>query len=114
MLNISDVGLNIAIIKPKKGKLNQPVITISLCSREECKTVKGFKKYQLSEKEAEDYEFQQIPFVKKENPRNILYVTGPSGSGKSYYVMNYIKVKSKVKIQKIESKVPDLSIFKFK
>ena len=31
---------------------------------------------------------QQIP--DKETERSILYITGPSGSGKSYYTRNYI------------------------
>lgn len=37
-----------------------------------------------------DHQFQQFPNTKKE--REILYVSGPSGSGKSYYIKQYAKI----------------------
>ena len=45
---------------------------------------KSFNKYDCEYNET----IQQIP--DKETERSILYITGPSGSGKSYYTKNYI------------------------
>jgi predicted AAA+ superfamily ATPase len=48
---------------------------------------------------ANDSKLQQIPdTTRKENEkyREILYITGASGSGKSYYTKSYIKGISKV------------------
>jgi hypothetical protein len=86
------VGTAIAIIKPKSGKLNQPVITVSFCTKDECKkqNIKTFKKYELNEDDTDNYKFQQIPFVTKSDPRNCLYLTARSGAGKSYYAKEWI------------------------
>ena len=45
---------------------------------------KSFNKYECDYNET----IQQLP--DKETERSILYITGPSGSGKSYYTRNYI------------------------
>lgn len=38
------------------------------------------------------YQFQQIPMnITKENDRDVIYVAGASGSGKSYYIKKYVE-----------------------
>jgi hypothetical protein len=76
MLNFENEGDKIAIIQGTKGK-NIPILCIGNGARQEYKEIK------LKEGES----FQHVPNVNKE--RDILYITGQSGSGKSYYTAQY-------------------------
>jgi len=76
MLNFENEGDKIAIIQGTKGK-NIPILCIGNGARQEYKEIK------LKEGET----FQHVPNVNKE--RDILYITGQSGSGKSYYTAQY-------------------------
>lgn len=82
-MNFEDKGKIIAIIINKRDpKKNREIY----CENDK----NGIKKY-LEEIELtdEDEEIQLIPNKKTE--RSILYITGSSGSGKSYYTKEYIK-----------------------
>ena len=86
-LNLDDVGKALAKIE-NEGKLKNKVVSIANDDEEdECK--KTFRKLELK-----DQKFQQMP-DKKMN-RQILYITGASGSGKSTYIANYCKQYKKV------------------
>jgi hypothetical protein len=93
MLNISGIGKAICKLIPKNTSSKEKPIIFYVASREEVKAnkhIKFFDKYTLDEEDEDDFYFQIIPFVSSENPRNILYTTGQSGSGKSYHTSGYI------------------------
>ena len=79
----------------EKGKI---ISVIKDCENEKRRTKKKDNKFLYVDDKANnsinhyecDYNetIQQIP--DKETERSILYITGPSGSGKSYYTRNYI------------------------
>jgi Cdc6-like AAA superfamily ATPase len=95
MLNINKVGRPIA--KIIKGKYNNTVVSVT----EEFKNdedkeegdelIKEFRRLKIPN----DSFFQQVPNTKKE--REILYITGCSGSGKSTYTRKFIEELRKVK-----------------
>jgi hypothetical protein len=58
--------------------------------------VKFIEKFELDEEDQDNYQFQIIPFITKDKPRNVLYTTGPSGSGKSYHTAGFIKEYNKL------------------
>lgn len=83
-LNFDDVGRQLAVIEggvKNKGK------TVSICSndKDEDDIKKSFRSIQLQD----DQKFQQVPDENTE--RQILYITGASGSGKSTYIASYCK-----------------------
>jgi hypothetical protein len=85
MLNFAKKGTNLAIITGDEPLKNEVVSVIT----DEI-TDKTYKSYKLEKKN----KFQQIPNKKTE--RSILYITGASGSGKSYYIREYVKQYQKI------------------
>ena len=79
-MNFESQGTPVAIIKTDKMK-KPPVI----CVDDKKQAHHSFNEFDLSPNDT-DY-FQQVPNPLSE--RCILYVTGASGSGKSYYIKNY-------------------------
>ena len=79
--NIEKVGKTLA--KIDKGKFNGKVFSITDEDNDEIS--KNFDTVHIPD----DGKFQQIP--DPETERQILYIFGPSGSGKSYYSKQYIK-----------------------
>lgn len=80
MINLENIGTPIAIIKNEGKKTKQSPI-ISIDDSETARTNYNEIKLKAVEK------FQQVPNPNTE--RSILYITGRSGSGKSYYTLNY-------------------------
>jgi hypothetical protein len=79
-LNLEGNGEPIAIIKNKNSKNKHvPILYLGQEARN------GEESIDLKNNEC----FQQVPNVNKE--RDILFIFGQSGSGKSYYTMNYAK-----------------------
>lgn len=79
-MNFENKGRNIAVIKsPKKEK--------KLFVDFDPDNPKFFNTYRCKDKES----IQQVPVITKESKRNILYICGASGSGKSYYATQYLK-----------------------
>jgi hypothetical protein len=81
MLNFEGVGQNIAIVKDKKDKQFK---TISISDNPK-KVTHGYQEIQLQK----EYRIQQIP--NKDRERDVLYVCGQGGSGKSYYTLMFTK-----------------------
>jgi hypothetical protein len=89
-INLENHGIPVAVIisknadkdKGKKGKTNIPIVSIS-------DTTDGIIRptNELSLRDKPDLVFQPIPNPSTE--RQILYITGSSGSGKSYYTRKY-------------------------
>jgi GTPase SAR1 family protein len=75
--NLKKIGRPFA--KIDSGKDKDKIVSI-----DDNETDEGFNKMKLK-----DGKFEQIPSTSQE--RDILYITGPSGSGKSYYTSRYIK-----------------------
>lgn len=84
-LNFSKTGRPIA--KVEGGKYDKKVLNV-YTEWDEDDNMKRFNKIKI------DGKFQQIPDPDKE--REILYITGASGSGKSTYALNYIKQYKKI------------------
>jgi len=86
-MNVEQIGVPIAIIKTEGKKIKQyPVISVD--DSETARTSYNEIKLKPNEK------FQQIPNPKTE--RQILYITGRSGSGKSYYTLHYCREYQKI------------------
>ena len=81
MFNFNNVGRPVAIIK--NGKYDKKLISLDTDSGENDKT--HFRALKISN----DSKFQQVPNTKAE--REILYITGRSGSGKSTYTRMYLE-----------------------
>jgi hypothetical protein len=99
MLNISEIGKAICKLIPKDHSSKEKPIIFYLASREDVKenpNVNFFQKYELDKEDEDEYLFQIIPFVSDENPRNVLYTTGQSGSGKSYHTAGFIREYNKM------------------
>jgi hypothetical protein len=89
-INLENQGIPVAVIisknadkdKGKKGKTNIPIVSIS-------DTTEGIIRptNELSLRDKPELVFQPIPNPSTE--RQILYITGSSGSGKSYYTRKY-------------------------
>ena len=77
MFNLDKIGRPIARID--EGKNDKKIISLS-----DAEESNGFKNIRLKEGK-----FSHIPNTDQE--RDILYITGPSGSGKSWYANTYIK-----------------------
>ena len=81
MFNFNNIGKPVAIIK--NGKYDKKVISLDSDINNIDKT--SFKTLKISN----DSKFQQLPNTKSE--REILYITGCSGSGKSTYTRMYLE-----------------------
>lgn len=86
-LNFEAIGTPICIISSKDDKKSKGQHPIVCVSETETGLVRPFK--EMSLKEHEDQYFQLIP--NPETERNILYITGSSGSGKSYFTKKYCR-----------------------
>lgn len=92
--NFEKVGKNIAIIKG--GKYDKKRLSISDSNtNDDDDFIKEFTKFHIHD----EGKFQQVPDKNKE--REILYIVGASGSGKSTYATSYIK-----EVQKIHKDYP--------
>ena len=81
MFNFNNVGKTVAVIK--NGKYDKKVVCLDSNINDVDKT--SFKNLKISN----DSKFQQLPNNKAE--RDILYITGCSGSGKSTYTRMYLE-----------------------
>ena len=79
-INFDKIGKTLAIIK--NGKYNNKILSIS--TDDDDKIKKSFTKMKITD----SGKFYQMP--DKNTERQILYITGASGSGKSTYCANYI------------------------
>jgi len=93
-LNFEAIGIPIAIIAnkdedKKKTRANNPIVCVS-------ETDSGLAKpfTELSLRDREDQYFQLIP--NPETERQILYITGSSGSGKSFFTKKYCREFSRI------------------
>jgi hypothetical protein len=97
-MNFENEGAAIAIIinnqkndsKPNTRGNNKKTSPILFVTDKQDKVLKPFQELKLNENE----EFQPIP--NPETERQILYITGASGSGKSYYTKKYCKEYSRI------------------
>lgn len=93
MINLNGNGKLIAIvdggthkIKKRKGiYIDDSLNNDSVCDSD------GFERYKLNKNEGTIQ-----PIIDPDTERAIVYVTGPSGSGKSYFSANYIKNYKKI------------------
>jgi Cdc6-like AAA superfamily ATPase len=83
MLNLESVGHEVSIISNPKWDTPKKIYLAS--DTEKDKVKHGFVKLELED----DSKFE--PCVDKKTERQVLYVSGMSGSGKSVYVGNYLK-----------------------
>ena len=84
MLHVNDVGRPLAMIVG--GKYNNKVISVSAkFSKDDDALIKEFKQLKIPN----GAKLQQVPDTTKE--REILYMTGASGSGKSTYTRKYLE-----------------------
>jgi len=83
-LNFEDKGRRLAIIEGGVKNKNK-IVSICTNEEEEDDIKKAFRSIQLQEGQ----KFQQVPDENTE--RQIMYITGASGSGKSTYIANYCK-----------------------
>lgn len=96
-LNLENEGTPIAIIKTKEDtddkKKRKPTNSPIVCVTDKSQgIVRPFEELSLRDKE--DQVFQLIP--NPETERQILYITGSSGSGKSYFTRMYCNEFSKI------------------
>lgn len=82
-LNLDKVGRPLAIIEG--GKFNNKIVSVFADGFDSEDIKKPFNSLKLTD----SAKFQQIP--NPDTEREILYITGASGSGKSTYTANYIK-----------------------
>ena len=75
-MNLELEGSPIALIETEPKQKKNQILSVG-------KTDNNIEEYKCNPKET----LQQLPDVSKE--RTILYVTGASGSGKSYYIKNF-------------------------
>lgn len=80
-LNFEQIGSPIAQIKDGQGKLKNKIVYLD----SNAKSLHGFNEFKLDG----DANFQLLPNPKTE--RQILYIAGCSGSGKSYYTKLYLQ-----------------------
>lgn len=85
-LNFDKIGKTLAVIK--NGKYNNKIVSIS--PDDDDKIKKSFTKLKIPD----SGKFFQMP--DKNTERQILYITGASGSGKSTYCANYIMEYKKI------------------
>jgi hypothetical protein len=111
-MNFESCGQVIALLKDDKDKKNNKEFFIT----DKAKDCVGEVFRELKLKDKPNLHFQPIPDKKKE--RSITYVTGASGSGKSYYTKMYVdeykKIYPKREVFLISSIDDDSSIDKIK
>lgn len=83
-LNLDKIGRPLAIIEGGTKNKNKTV-SISTNEAEEEDIKRAFRRIDL----ADDQKFQQVP--NPDTERQIMYITGASGSGKSTYIAKYCK-----------------------
>jgi len=86
-MNFENIGDPIALLVNTKDKKKNKI----LCIGNPKDIINPFNEFEIKN---EHEHFQQIP--NKNTERNILYITGSSGSGKSYYTSQYIKEYKKI------------------
>lgn len=87
MLNFEGVGSPICEIKQNDSKKKGTII--SLASPEEADGVRsGFEEYSLQNSRGQNYHMEVA--VNTNTERQIIYIAGSSGSGKSYWAKRYI------------------------
>jgi hypothetical protein len=94
-MNFEKQGLNIAKIRSKDydKKFKETPVYIT-GDKKIIKTLSyPIKEIEIDEEDEDNEVMQHLPYVslKDGNTRQILYVSGASGSGKSYYTSSYIK-----------------------
>lgn len=89
-MNFQDKGLNICKITTKKPDKKFQEINIFVGDKEDTKNINVFEEIKITEDEEI---MQHMPYQDKDkgNTRQILYVSGASGSGKSYYTSAYMR-----------------------
>ena len=83
-MNFNEIGKIIAIVKDSENEKKRSKKQNNKELFVDDKAKKSIDKYECDYNET----IQQVP--DPETERSILYITGPSGSGKSYYTRNYI------------------------
>lgn len=99
-MNFENIGLNVCKIKSKTDIKGFKDVLVSIANREQCDLLK----HKLDEIQLDSGEvMQHLPYrsAKDGNLRQILYVSGASGSGKSVYTASYMReyVKCSLKIR---------------
>jgi hypothetical protein len=92
-MNVDNIGINFANIchKDDKGHHNDiPIFAKFLRDKTKCTT---FNELIIPDNLDDNEYMQQMPFIdlKYGVHRNIAYISGQSGSGKSYYMTQYVK-----------------------
>lgn len=89
-MNFERKGLNICKITTKKPDKTFNDIEIFVCDKEDSQNINIFQEIKISE---DNEIMQHMPYqdISKGNTRQILYVSGASGSGKSFYTSNYMR-----------------------
>lgn len=98
-MNFEKEGLNIAKIKHIDGLKSFEEVPIWITDNKKViKTISTFESIKIPDDNQDTEVMQQMPYMDKQNgnTRQILYVSGASGSGKSYYTSNYIKEYTKL------------------
>lgn len=91
-LNFEGVGIPICEIKSNDSK--KKGCLISMASPEEADSVRsGLHDYNLNDQRGKDYHFEVA--VNTETERQVIYVSGSSGSGKSYWTRRYVEAYQK-------------------
>jgi hypothetical protein len=86
-LNFESNGSGIAQIKNAQGKLKNKIIYLD----SNAKSMNGFNELKI---EGENTYFQLLPDLKKN--RQIIYVNGHSGSGKTFWIKRYLQEYKKI------------------
>lgn len=115
MLNFESIGIPVADIRHKDHK--KKTTQIAMASPEEMGDVRHpFQKYDLKDSRGADFNFECA--INTDTERQIIYVSGASGSGKSYwcrmYAEKYKKAFPKREIYLFSSIAEDSSIDKIK
>jgi chromosomal replication initiation ATPase DnaA len=102
-MNFETIGLNICKIKQKnndnndkkKNKKKNSDVNIYMADKEQYKQIKHI--LPTIELTDENEVMQHLPYFNKSgNLRQVLYISGASGSGKSYYTSDYMKEYAKM------------------
>ena len=95
MLNFESIGIPICEIKHNGSSSKKRPPVISMSSFEEENSVRqGFTKYDLLDDRGKDFHFEVA--INDSTERQICYITGSSGSGKSYWTKRYVDSYKKV------------------
>lgn len=107
-MNFNEIGEEIAIIKDNDNKKKKQLKVYITDDEDEHKHIKFFKELELSKNE----KFYIIPDIKGD--RDAIYIVGKNGSGKSYwirdYVINYHNIHKKKPIYLFSSKKEDKNL----